>query len=242
MALYIKEIMNPELFSVRATDTVEDALSGILAFQVSGAAVLDADGHPIGVVSIRDLLGGPGSTVFNRMSAPAVVIRESALISNAAHLIGETGYRRLVVVNEVGKAIGMVSAIDIVRALVGLPTPHPATFPRLDKAGVSWSSDLPFCQETLNAAPEKPGVLVLIYARRLYPERVVWAESSYNLRLRLLELLTQPQNEPELALWLKEKEHLRFRTATIADTSAREVTALSLRREARAPRQPSLSR
>src|SRR5215471_6678877 len=98
MSATVKEIMNPELFSLLPTNTVEEAVNGILSFGVTGAPVVDGGGKPIGVVSLRDLVGKAEDThVARRMSSPAVVVRTNTLIVDAARIIGETGFRRLVV-------------------------------------------------------------------------------------------------------------------------------------------------
>ena len=128
MASMVKEIMNRELFSVRSTDTAADALDGLLAFGIYGAPVLDSGQRPIGVISLRDLVTRQGTRVTDHMSSPAVVVRADARISDAARLIAETGYRRLVVIDDDRRAVGMLSAVDVIRGLVGLPVQHPGAF------------------------------------------------------------------------------------------------------------------
>jgi CBS domain-containing protein len=222
MTAIVKEIMNAELFSVRAGDTVESALDGILALQVTAAPVLDAHGRPLGVVSMRDLVATDARrTAGERMTAPAAVVLASARISDAARLLGETGYRHLVVVDEEARAVGIVSAVDLVRALVGLPVRHPATFPHLDRStGLSWTDDEPLDADHVEAAPSGPGLLVLVHDGVGVPARVVWVESSANVRTRLLDLIGLPQEDVALAYWLVCPGELRFRAAPVADTAA----------------------
>jgi CBS domain-containing protein len=236
MASTVREIMNRELFSVRPSDSVADAVSGILGLGVTTAPVLDAGGCPLGVVSLRDLVGPKtGLTATDRMSVPAVVVRESSSIDDAAKLVGEAGYRHLVVVDDRGRAVGMLSSVDVVRGLVGLPAHHPDSFPRLDaKTGLAWTEDLPLTNEDIDAAPDGPGILVLVHGGASVPERVVWVGSSHNVRTRLIDLLSLPQDDAELRHWLERREHLRFRAAAVTDARAREKITKALQTPERA--------
>lgn len=237
MAQTAREIMNPELFQVRPTDSVRTALDGILGLGVTGGAVLDENKKPVGVVSLRDLVGDrKGETIKERMTSPAVVILEDATIAAAAHLIGETGYRRLVVVDGKGRAVGMVSAIDVIRGLVGLPAGHPASFPHLDaKTGLTWTDDLPFDMEHVEAAPDGPGILLLTHDAPDHPKRIVWVGSAHNVRTRLMALLSVPQHNPEIDRWIDHPEHLLYRAAAVSDPKRREKLIETLRPETGGP-------
>jgi CBS domain-containing protein len=218
----VREIMNPELFNVGPETPAASAREGILAMGITAAAVLDGNRRPLGVASLRDLVEArDGAPASQRMTSPAVVVRDDARIADAALLIGETGYRHLVVVDEAGRAVGMVSAVDLVRALAGLPARHPAAFPHLDtKTGLTWTDDTVLNMAHLGAAPEGPGLIVLVHDAPGVPRRVVWAESAANVRARLTGMLTAPQESPELARWLADPARLRFRAAVAVDTAA----------------------
>jgi CBS domain-containing protein len=235
MAATVADVMNPELFSLRASDSAESALAGILALGITAAPVLDPDGRPLGVVSLRDLVGGrrEGSIAGARMTSPAAVVRARATIAEAAQLVGTTGYRHLVVVNEDGRAVGMVSAVDLIRGLVGLPATHPAAFPHFDAAtGVSWTDDAVLDADAIEWIPGGPGLVALIHDAPGEPRRVVWVEAAANVSTRLAEMLAAPQEDPELALWLRRREALRFRVALVGDPERRERLAAALRARA----------
>ena len=215
MASTVKEIMNHELFSVRPTDSVGDALNGLLAFGIYGAPVVDSAQRPVGVVSLRDVVFRQGATVAERMSSPAVVVREDARISDAAKLIAETGYRRLVVIDDANQVVGMLSAVDVIRGLVGLPAQHPAAFPHFDvKTGLQWTDDAVLEMNRVEVAPDGPGLLLLIYSVPGAPDVVAWAESANNVQTRLLDILSLPQENPELNRSLGHRAHLRFHAAS----------------------------
>ena len=127
MALRVGEIMNGELFSVGREDAVDMALRAILLLGITGVPVLDDNGKPLGLVSLRDLVADkPGTTVGERMTQPPATVTADARIAAAARILARTRYHRLVVVDSAGRAIGMVSAVDMVRGLLGLPAEHPA--------------------------------------------------------------------------------------------------------------------
>jgi CBS-domain-containing membrane protein len=96
----------------------------ILEFGVTAVPVLDEEHKPVGVISLRDL-SRPGEP---HMSTPARVVRGSASIEEGARTLANADVHRLVVVDDAGVAIGMVSAVDFIRALTGTPAHHPSRF------------------------------------------------------------------------------------------------------------------
>ncbi|HET7295064.1 MAG TPA: CBS domain-containing protein [Vicinamibacteria bacterium] len=237
MALTVGEIMSKELFSVRPTDAAEDALNGILALGITGAPVLDDECRPLGMVSLRNFVGRrPGDRVADRMTTPAATLSVSASVAEAGRLLAETGRRRLTAVDAAGRAVGVVSALDVLRGLLGLPIVHPAPFPHMDlAAGFVWTDELPLEPAMFPAAVEGPGLLVLVHGGSGNPERIVWAEACDNVRARLQDMLAAPQTEePLLAFWLK-RPPLRFRAASALNSSERREAADALRRRARLP-------
>lgn len=236
MATIVREIMNRELFSVRPTDATSDVLNGILALGITGAPVLGQDGRPVGMVSLKDLVSRTGSLAADLMTAPAAVVGAGAPIADAGRLLAETGYHRLVVVDADGRAAGIVSALDVVRGLLGLPAIHPSPFPHLDReTGLTWTDDFPLDLEHLDAAPDGPGLLVLIHGGASLRERVVWAEPCENVSTRLAGMLSTPQTEQPLLSWWLARRPLRFRAAAVADASTRRRAIEGFLREAGLP-------
>lgn len=231
MAKAVKEIMNPELFSVAPDDDSEQVVQEILALGVSGAPVVDAGGHAIGFVSLRDLLASHApSRVFERMSKPPVTIRESADIEDAALLAVSTKFHHLPVVDERGIVTGLASALDLLAGLVGFPAQHPATFPHIDRlTGLAWSEYRPLACQHLSFAPDGPGVFVLVHGERNRSETVVWAEAANNVRTRLYELLSAPQSDSYLNRLLSRVQSLRFRATAVEDPAARDRALAAVR-------------
>ena len=187
MARRVAEVMSRELFSVTPGDAAEDAIDGLLALAVNDALVLDDDRRPVGAVSVRDLVGRrPGDRVCDRMSRPALTVSERASVSEAARLMAETGRPRLAAVDAAGRAVGLVSALDLVRGLLGLPATRPARSPRMNlSAGLVWTDELPLEPPMFAAAPDGAGLLVLIHGDPGISKRVVWAEACDDVRARL---------------------------------------------------------
>jgi CBS domain-containing protein len=239
MALRVSEIMNAELFSVGSEDQLDMALRAVLLLGITGVPVLDEDGKPLGLVSLRDLVADrPGSTVGERMTQPPATVPAEAPIGAAARILAGTRYHRLIVVDEDGRAVGMVSSVDIIRGLLGLPAQHPASFPHLDReTGLSWTDEMALDAHHILAAPSGPGVLVVYHGGAGVSERAVWAEATDDLRRRLTDMLTDAQPKP-LAAWL-EHGGIRFRAASVPDATERADALVAAQRRMAA--QPQLA-
>ena len=236
MARTVKEIMNSELLSIRAEDLAERALGYILSFNVTAAPVVDDDGHPIGVASLRDLVSRESPiTVAQCMTTPAATIEEGASIDSAARRLAEQGLHRLVVVARDGRATGVVSALDVVSGLIGYPVRHPSPFPHYDKVHeLFWTDDMPLDTSLLDALPNGPGVLALVSGGPRRTESLVWAEAVNNLPARLADLTARPQTEnKDLQRLLEHEKDLRVRAAHVPSQTAREAVARAIMNEVR---------
>jgi len=217
----VRNVMNPELFHLRPSDSAEDALNGLLAFGVTGAPVLDGAGRPVGMVSLRELARRrAGETVSEIMASPALTLGQEATVAEGARILAESGHHRVVVVEENGRAVGNVSALDLLRALLGLEATHPAAFPHFDPAtGLTWSDPAPLETAAIETAPDGPGVFALLWEDAAGRQHVVWAETAHNLYTRLADLLATPQTDrPVLASWMS-RGGLRFRAARVDDAA-----------------------
>lgn len=233
MALLVEEIMNRELFSARPTDRVAELITYFTAFGIGASPVQDPYGRLQGIISLRDLIRADANdTVAEHMSRSPVTIEPKSTIDEAARLIANTGYHRLPVVDAEQRLVGIVSSLDLVRALVGEPARHPGAFAHFSEdTGLLWSDDVPLDLDRIEAAPESTGVLALVHGGAGKRERIVWAERAENLRRRLLDMLTRPapENSP-LAHWLAQSP-VRFRWAELTDraTGIRVVDILQRR-------------
>ena len=233
MSRYVNEIMNPELFFLRPADTVGSALLAILSLGVTAAPVVDSERRPAGVVSLRDLISDYGGEfVGERMTSPAATVPANAEIPDAGRKLAELGVHRLIVVDEEGRAIGIVSSLDLLRALLDMPVRHPAAFPHQDAEGVSWSDPVELDAAKVDVAPEGPGLFVLVHDEVGRASIPLWAEAATSVRTRLSALLAAPHEEDAWLRRILEKDtsHLRFRVAAVADP-ARRAASLERARE-----------
>jgi CBS domain-containing protein len=198
MALEIAEIMNHDLFGVAPGDRVGDVLDLLLAYGVTAAPVLDEERRPVGFVALRDLVGAPRNAhVLTRMAAPADVVSIHMNLRVAAVHMAERSRHHLACVDDEGRAVGFVGALDVLRGLIGAPVPHPDTFSHVDRSsGLTWSDNALLTFEHARRVPAEPGIFKLIDAAPNRPDRVVWTEATPDLHHRLGELLSNPAEAP----------------------------------------------
>ena len=121
----VRDIMNPKLLYIRDGDRLGLARRQILRFGVTAVPVLDEGHRPVGVVSLRDLADEEDHI---KVSVPVATVRADIDVQQGAKELAVTGHHHLVVVDDKGVAVGMVSSIDFVRALVGVEVTHPEQF------------------------------------------------------------------------------------------------------------------
>lgn len=229
MARTVQEIMNRELLALRPDLPAREVPAMLRSFGIGAAPVLDDDGHPLGVVSLRDVLDVDGSA-GDRMTRPALCVSASTGIEDAARQLARGDAHHLVVVDSGGAAVGMLSTLDALRAVLDMPARHPAAFPHWDEGtGVSWTDDWPLDEESSAHAPDGPGVLALVTGHRGERDAVVWVEGCQNVRARALELASLPtQQEPALVRLLVLRG-MRFRAAMVRDDTVRGRVVAAIR-------------
>ena len=218
MAKTVAEIMNKEVFALRPEESVEQALEYILLLGITGAPVTDRAHQVIGHASFRDLLSSTkGSLVAERMTTPAETVTSSMAIDEAGRQMARKRVHRLIV-TEGSRAVGVVSALDVMSALLGMPVVHPPTFTHFGRGtGMIWTDEAKLSLDAISIAPDGPGVFVLIEGAPLRPDRVAWIEATPNVRARLCDLLSAPQDDASLAHVLACPDDLPFRAAASAD-------------------------
>jgi CBS domain-containing protein len=227
----IEEIMNRELLAV-VPETPAQAIRELLrTFGIGAVPVLSEERRPIGIVTANDVLEG-GGTAADRMSRPAMCIDGSTGIEGAAGLLAQADAHHIVVVDSAGVAVGIVSALDVLRAMLGIPAHHPASFPHWDAATQSsWTDEWPFDEGHVSHAPDAAGVLVLVRGFIGETDAVVWVEACANVRERAAALTARGSSaEPPLA-HLLERRDLRFRAAAVRNDNDRERITSGLRSE-----------
>lgn len=226
----VREIMTRQLFSCVPGEGAGEALEYLMMLNIHAAPVLDEETHePVGMISLSDLTGELGEqTVRGRMSYPAAFVLQTAPMSEAARVIAHTGFHHLVVVDGDHHAVGFVSAIDVIRAQMGWTRPGaPPVEPPPAAPELEWSAQEKLSETGLLAAPEGPGLFVLLRVPEDLPPTVLWAQASGNMRARLAELLEEPP--ARLARYV-ERGHLYFRAAGVPDEAQRRAALSSVLR------------
>lgn len=118
----IREAMTPNPTSVEAGTSVEEAARKMKSEDVGSLPIVDGD-RLVGVVTDRDLairVLGEGksadTTVGEIASKDVVTIDPQQDLQEAARLMAEHQVRRLPVVEEDGKLVGMLAQADIAAA------------------------------------------------------------------------------------------------------------------------------
>jgi len=125
MSKTVREIMNAKLLYIRDGERLSLARRHILGFGVTAVPVLDETHRPVGMVSLRDL-ARDGDDV--QTAGTVVTVKDTDAVEDAARKLAGTDFHHLVVVDDKGVAVGMVSAVDFVRALLGMEPRHPKAF------------------------------------------------------------------------------------------------------------------
>ncbi len=140
--VHVGEVMTKEVIAVKKEDDIHEAARLLSENRVSGLPVVDVGNLVIGVISeadilsttgmreghtfkdiLRHVLGEPlperrrGNAVGDIMSSPAITTRADADISEVARILDDKRIKRLPVVDEGNRLIGIISRADIVRAM-----------------------------------------------------------------------------------------------------------------------------
>jgi CBS-domain-containing membrane protein len=122
----VEDLMTRKVLTVAAGADASDAAWGLTMQGLSGAPVKDERGNLIGVLSKSDLVdpGKRGSDSGDRTTARDVMTpvlfaaRASDPIRFAARRMVETGAHRLVVIDDGGALVGIITPMDVLRGLV----------------------------------------------------------------------------------------------------------------------------
>lgn len=122
--------MTREVVSLAGDTPLDTAAWRLASEAVSGAPVRDARGNLIGVLSKTDLVDlmreGFGTKQVADVMTPAIwAIHPDAPAIEAVELMLEKHIHRVLVVRGPGKLVGIVSAMDVMRALAGGGQFHP---------------------------------------------------------------------------------------------------------------------
>ncbi len=95
------------------------------ARRIKGAPVVDSENRLVGIITQSDITraiaeGNLNARVEDYMSKPVITIRENEDLTRAIQLMNERGIGRLIVVDDAGRMIGIVTRTDILKYIAGL--------------------------------------------------------------------------------------------------------------------------
>ena len=120
----VSELMTRSVVTLSPEETLAQAADTLGSLNVSGAPVCDAEQRLVGVFSKSDLVGrliegqlDPSAKVGDHMSPAAVTVQPDDDIRKATDLMAERSIHRLVVVDAEQRVVGIVSPLDILKAI-----------------------------------------------------------------------------------------------------------------------------
>jgi CBS-domain-containing membrane protein len=122
--LTVRDIMTANVFTVDADASAEEAAWGLTRRHIGGAPVRDSRGNVIGVLSKGDLVNPEPSqwirgepTVGDLMNPDVLAVYpEDPALAAAAGMV-QRNIHRVIVLDEEQRMIGIVSSMDIVKAV-----------------------------------------------------------------------------------------------------------------------------
>ena len=111
------DIMTPDPITLRQETSVHDAASLLFEHRISGAPVVLDDGSIVGIVSEFDLIARSGTNVRDVMTRDVVSVPASAPIDRVRALLVTQRLKRVPVVDQQGRLVGLISRADLVREL-----------------------------------------------------------------------------------------------------------------------------
>jgi IMP dehydrogenase len=116
--------MTRSVVTLSPDETLAQAADTLASLNVSGAPVCDAEQRLVGVFSKSDLLGRliegrlePTAKVGAHMSTVPVSLGPDDDVRRATDLMAERSIHRLVVVDADGHVVGILSPLDILKAI-----------------------------------------------------------------------------------------------------------------------------
>ncbi len=121
--LKVAEVMSESVLTLSPTSTLGEATVTLATLGVSGAPVIEAD-RLVGVFSKSDIIDDLSDGEINlndlvgrTMSKRVVTVAPDDDVRVAIRRFAEDGVHRVVVVSDSGSVVGILTALDIVRAL-----------------------------------------------------------------------------------------------------------------------------
>jgi CBS domain-containing protein len=116
MPTLVADVMTTDTAAVGAGTEIRTIAELLDARSISAVPVVDLENRVVGVVSEADVLQHrrTGRTAARIMSSPALTVRPDQPAAVAAQIIEKYGIKRLPVVDDLGRLVGIVSRSDLI--------------------------------------------------------------------------------------------------------------------------------
>lgn len=116
MSVKVEDLMTASVITAQPHQSVEHVRGILENNSISAVPVVDSDGHPIGIVSLTDLVQElkPGAPISQVMTEKVYTVPQYDDTSIAARVMRNHGIHRVVVTHE-QKVVGMLSAFDLLK-------------------------------------------------------------------------------------------------------------------------------
>lgn len=120
----LKEFMSRKLESIDDRATLQQAAKKMTSKDISSLIIVDKSDAAVGIVSERDIVRKCCSredmdiklaTVSDIMSSPVITINQKSSPREAAELLVENKIRHLLVVDDTGRRMGIITPMDFTR-------------------------------------------------------------------------------------------------------------------------------
>jgi len=120
--LKVKDVMKSGVVTAPPTATLREVQVMMRDYGITGVPIVEAD-HLVGLVSIGNIIealdgGWIGDTAGSRMSGSLIVLEDDMPLSFAITYFNRYGYRRFPVLDKNTRLVGIVTAADVLRALL----------------------------------------------------------------------------------------------------------------------------
>jgi CBS domain-containing protein len=108
----VKDVMTRNVITFREDTPLEEIAAILSSKHITGAPVLGAEGHVVGIVSETDVFSKKGQVARDIMSPRVISVTEETGIDEAARLLIGERIRRVPVIRG-GKMVGLLSRSDV---------------------------------------------------------------------------------------------------------------------------------
>lgn len=121
--LRVRDVMTREVIAIPYSATVAQAGDMLHAAAINGAPVTGSGGRVLGIVSRTDLVDprhehAPDTPISEVMTRVVFAVRADDPVLSAVRLMVEEHVHRAIVTNDAGVMAGIVTPMDVLRALV----------------------------------------------------------------------------------------------------------------------------